>query len=64
MCCYHNAMEAYWCHAVQKSAQTNSSGRLITATEALLAAPKHLLTAPEHLPTAPEHFHNCSGTLS
>ena len=24
-----NSMDAYWCHAVQKSAQTNSSGRLI-----------------------------------
>ena len=47
----------------KKSAQTNSSGRFIIATEALITASEHLLTDPEHLPTAPEHFHNCFGTL-
>ena len=72
------SMEAYICHAVQKSAQTNSSGRLTTAPEDLKvlqktndfcgrfvkSIPEDLSTAPEQLLIATEHFRNCSVALT
>ena len=66
-------MEAYWCHAVQISAQTISSGGLTTASgvfrktytcySRLIIVPKDLSTTQEHLLTAPKHFSNCSGAF-